>query len=189
MSLGTVKSQISRGKKLLRRSTTEQNEGSDHPTIEETYTETPTELIARINRLPETYHKILYLSLVEHLSNRQIATQLGVSLGTVKSQISRGKKLLNSIKQSLKEDNIIDLQIERKRRSPDQVIPSPDQVENQILPEGEISLPYHLASYQYHPENYNEYAVNITDTGDSEAVKIYLQEIRRIPTITHERGD
>ncbi len=151
------------------------------------YTETPTELTARINSLPETYHKTLYLSLVEHLSKQQIATLLGVSLGTVKSQISRGRNLLRSIKQSPKENNIIDLQIERKRRPPNKATPSLDQVGSQILPEGEISLPDYLAPYQHHPESYNEHTVNIIDTGDSEAVKIYLQEISRIPTITHER--
>src|SRR6266702_2862798 len=102
-----------------------ENEPHEQPILKEEHTKVPPELVVQISSLPESYRKTLHLSLVEHLSNQQIATQLGLPLGTVKSHLSRGKKLLFGIKQSqTREDNITDLQTEQRRRSPDKVIPS-----------------------------------------------------------------
>jgi RNA polymerase sigma-70 factor (ECF subfamily) len=64
------------------------------PEAESEHPQTPTELEARISHLPETYRQSLHLKLIDRRSDRQIAAQLGLSLGTVKSHISRGRKLL-----------------------------------------------------------------------------------------------
>lgn len=54
-------------------------------------------LALRIGKLPAPYRRTLYLKLVKHCSNREIAAQLQLPLGTVKSHISRGKDLLGAI--------------------------------------------------------------------------------------------
>ncbi|MBU9714922.1 RNA polymerase sigma factor [Evansella tamaricis] len=56
--------------------------------------------------IPENYRMVLTLRYVEEMSYEQIATALNQSLGTVKSNISRGRKLL---KQKLTEQNILEV--------------------------------------------------------------------------------
>ena len=88
LPLGTVKSQISRGMLLLRRMV--EGEYIDNKQRNEFIS---LEVRDSIKKAPERYRQVLYLKFVEGRSDRQIAIQLGLPLGTVKSQISRGKKL------------------------------------------------------------------------------------------------
>ena len=48
-----------------------------------------------INKLPEPYQKALVLHCLEKCSYPEIAAKLGLPVGTVKSHVSRGKKLLS----------------------------------------------------------------------------------------------
>jgi len=93
LPLGTVKSQISRGMLLLRRIVEGEDIGKKHA-IEESNFIISLETGENIKKVPECYRQVLHLKFVERHSDRQIAMQLGWPLGTVKSQISRGKKLL-----------------------------------------------------------------------------------------------
>lgn len=54
------------------------------------------EVLAMIDRLPPEYHAVLLLSIIEGYSYSEIAGILGVSLGTVKSRLHRGRRLLQS---------------------------------------------------------------------------------------------
>jgi len=69
-------------------------ENTEQSMVEKMSTEGSMELATYINKLPATYQKTLYLKLVKHCSNQEIATQLDLPLGTVKSHISRGKEML-----------------------------------------------------------------------------------------------
>jgi len=47
-----------------------------------------------LDQLPAVFRAVLTLYYLEDLSYRQIATQLGIPIGTVMSRLSRGKQLL-----------------------------------------------------------------------------------------------
>jgi len=57
-------------------------------------------------RIPDTYRMALTLRYVEDMTYEQIAVSLDQSLGTVKSNISRGRKLLKNI---LEKNNILEV--------------------------------------------------------------------------------
>jgi RNA polymerase sigma-70 factor (ECF subfamily) len=55
------------------------------------------ELLDIINELPEGYRVILNLYAIEGYSHKEIADMLTISEGTSKSQLSRGKKMLETL--------------------------------------------------------------------------------------------
>lgn len=87
---GTVKSQFSRGMKMLRKLREmgpalheESEQGTDIA-----------EIVARVGTLDEPYRTPVELHYVKKRTCQQIAGQLNLPKGTVKSQISRGMKML-----------------------------------------------------------------------------------------------
>ncbi len=61
-------------------------------------------IVGCINRLDEKYRDVLYLRLVEEMSEKQIANALGRNYGTVKMQFKRGRAMLIKL---LKEKEVI----------------------------------------------------------------------------------
>lgn len=176
--------------------------------VEEKRNESLTELAVYIERLPETYHKALHLALVEHLSPQQIAAQLGLPPGTVKSHLSRGKKLLFGPKQpQAKEDSVVNLPPVQEQRSLDKALlpftdpsPVPEEAELASIESGATSFlmlpmvsheekppPRRSVFRQHHLENYGEHTANTVDVAEYDAVMAYLREIGCVPMITHEQ--
>jgi RNA polymerase sigma-70 factor (ECF subfamily) len=60
------------------------------------------QILAIINRLPDGYRMVINLFLIDGYSHAEIAELLGITEGTSKSQLSRGKELLK--KELLKMD-------------------------------------------------------------------------------------
>lgn len=95
---GTVKSHISRGKKLLSnlmRQDEAKQKQEEITEIQSLYEEDRELSAFDIAQLPEPYRSAILLHCIEKYSYAKISTQLGLPEGTVKSHISRGKKLLN----------------------------------------------------------------------------------------------
>jgi len=94
---GTVKSLLSRGKKMLRNAMEQkdvESESSNQPEVETRQETLRIEVTARVDELPDRYRQPIYLKYVEHLTYPEISRQLNLSEGTVKSLVSRGKKML-----------------------------------------------------------------------------------------------
>jgi RNA polymerase sigma-70 factor (ECF subfamily) len=86
LPIGTVKSQISRGVKMLRR---RKEPGPDRQQGKDI-----AEIVARVGMLQEPYRTPVELHYVQKRTYPQIALQLNLPKGTVKSYISRGIKML-----------------------------------------------------------------------------------------------
>ncbi len=64
----------------------------------EKYADVPLEVFHRlIAELPEPYHSSLHLHYVEKYAYTEVANKLNLPIGTVKSHVSRGKKLLQEL--------------------------------------------------------------------------------------------
>jgi DNA-directed RNA polymerase specialized sigma24 family protein len=95
---GTVKSHVSRGMKLLRRLIgIGRKDAGNEPKVQRGYFEDPTELAARIDQLPEPYQTAVRLHHLKKLTYPEVAAQLHLPKGTVKSHVSRGMKLLSDL--------------------------------------------------------------------------------------------
>lgn len=55
---------------------------------------TDEEVITGLRRLPKTFRQVVVLSDIEEFSYKDIASVLGIPIGTVMSRLSRGRKLL-----------------------------------------------------------------------------------------------
>jgi RNA polymerase sigma factor (sigma-70 family) len=55
------------------------------------------ELVKEIKKLPPSYRTVFNLYVIEGLSHQEIATQLGISVGTSKSNLSKARVLLQKI--------------------------------------------------------------------------------------------
>ena len=53
-------------------------------------------VINALNELPDIYKVVLNLYAIDGLSHKDIAKQLGISEGSSKSRLSRGRSLLNA---------------------------------------------------------------------------------------------
>ena len=60
-------------------------------------TETNIEIVNRLEKLQEPYRKSIELHYVEKRKDPEIATQLQLPVGTVKSHVSRGMKMLANL--------------------------------------------------------------------------------------------
>lgn len=93
LAKGTVKSQVSRGIKML-------NELKEQQHIRKGLHQEPQnredqdEIAVQIEKLPEPYQVVMRLHCVEKCTYAQIANRLQMAKGTVKSQVSRGMKML-----------------------------------------------------------------------------------------------
>lgn len=90
LSIGTIKSRISRGRK--KQQVTGKGEHGSNGILSLAIS---AELAASIDALPEPYRTAVRLHYVEQCSFSVIATRLDQPEGTVKSWISRGKKMLH----------------------------------------------------------------------------------------------
>lgn len=97
LSKGTIKSQISRGMKMLHQQK-EQKKETNLPKIwyeaSAHYRGDSNALMAHVDNLPEPYQTAIRLHYVKKLTYPQIMEQLGLPKGTIKSQVSRGMKML-----------------------------------------------------------------------------------------------
>ncbi len=57
----------------------------------------PEIVLKALNELPEIYKVVLNMYAVDNLSHKEIAQQLGISIGSSKSRLSRGRVLLNAL--------------------------------------------------------------------------------------------
>jgi RNA polymerase sigma-70 factor, ECF subfamily len=57
---------------------------------------TDAEILAALDKLPETYRDVVILADAQELSYKETAEILGIPIGTVMSRLSRGRKLLRS---------------------------------------------------------------------------------------------
>jgi RNA polymerase sigma factor (sigma-70 family) len=97
LPLGTVKSHVSRGMKMLRKYSEQQEIENQHAMntkrgldgVEET-----AKIAAFLDKLQEPYRRAVALHHLEKLSYPEIAAQLDLPVGTVKSHVSRGMKML-----------------------------------------------------------------------------------------------
>jgi RNA polymerase sigma-70 factor (ECF subfamily) len=68
---------------------------------DEDYTDLPepnvTKAIEALRKLPEGYRMVLNLYAVENYSHQEIANELGISVGTSKSQLARARKKLREM--------------------------------------------------------------------------------------------
>jgi RNA polymerase sigma-70 factor (ECF subfamily) len=53
-------------------------------------------VIKALNELPEIYKSVLNMYAIDGLSHKEIAKQLGISEGSSKSRLSRGRSMLNA---------------------------------------------------------------------------------------------
>lgn len=95
LAIGTVKSHVCRGKKLLQKRR-DANEVDEQALKRETEEARPSieHAVAR-KQVPEPYRTVLQLHYVEKQTYATIASELQKPIGTVKSYISRGKKFLS----------------------------------------------------------------------------------------------
>jgi RNA polymerase sigma factor (sigma-70 family) len=95
LPIGTVKSHVSRGRKILRKKmdTNEVNE----QTIKRDPEKAPISMEDALaqKQIPQQYRTVFYLHYVEKLTYATIASRLQIPIGTVKSYINRGKKFLS----------------------------------------------------------------------------------------------
>lgn len=56
----------------------------------------PEEVLAALNELPEIYRIVLNMYAIDGLSHQEIAKQLGISVGSSKSRLSRARVQLNA---------------------------------------------------------------------------------------------
>jgi RNA polymerase sigma factor (sigma-70 family) len=97
LPLGTVKSHVSRGMKMLRKYSEQQEIENQHAMntkrgldgVEET-----AKIAAFLDKLQEPYRRAVALHHLEKLSYPEIAAQLDLPVGTVKSHVSRGMKII-----------------------------------------------------------------------------------------------
>jgi RNA polymerase sigma-70 factor (ECF subfamily) len=57
----------------------------------------PQTVLAALSKLPEIYKVVLNMYAVDGMSHKEIAKQLGISVGSSKSRLSRGRVLLNAL--------------------------------------------------------------------------------------------
>jgi RNA polymerase sigma-70 factor (ECF subfamily) len=57
------------------------------------------QVLEAMNQLPEIYKIVLNMYAVDNMSHKDIAKQLGISVGSSKSRLSRGRVLLNALLQ------------------------------------------------------------------------------------------
>ncbi|SRR6266487_433414 len=92
LPIGTVKSHSSRGMKMLRKLS---EMGPDQKEASEQKTDT-TEIVTHVGTLDEPYRTPVELHYVQKHTYPQIADELNLPKGTVKSYISRGMKMLRA---------------------------------------------------------------------------------------------
>ncbi len=93
LPIGTVKSHVSRGKKLLQKRTDTQDVAGQKLKKDsgEVFLS-----IEHVNQIPQPYRTVLRLHYVEKKTYAAIASGLQMPIGTVKSYINRGKKFLSN---------------------------------------------------------------------------------------------
>ena len=69
------------------------------PYQEEPPTIAPEKVLAALNQLPDIYKIVINMYAVDSMSHKEIAKKLGISLGSSKSRLSRGRVLLNTLLQ------------------------------------------------------------------------------------------
>jgi RNA polymerase sigma factor (sigma-70 family) len=96
LPIGTVKSHISRGMKILRKrmDTNEVDEQTMKRDTEDALLSIEDALACK--QIPQPYRTVLHLHYIEKLTYATIASRLQMPIGTVKSYINRGKKFLGS---------------------------------------------------------------------------------------------
>ncbi len=94
---GTVKSHISRGIKMLREYALLDANSSSRDMPERKQSEPIAISDLWVNTLPEPYRTVLWLHYIKKQSYSMIAQQLCLPVGTIKSQINRGMKLLRNM--------------------------------------------------------------------------------------------
>ena len=57
----------------------------------------PQTVLAALSKLPDIYKVVLNMYAVDGMSHKEIAKQLGISVGSSKSRLSRGRVLLNAL--------------------------------------------------------------------------------------------
>jgi|TARA_B110000902_G_C14290985_1_gene580921 RNA polymerase sigma-70 factor (ECF subfamily) len=57
----------------------------------------PETVLEALSQLPEIYKIVLNLYAVENMSHKEIAKKLGISVGSSKSRLSRGRVMLNTL--------------------------------------------------------------------------------------------
>lgn len=95
LPLGTVKSHICRGMKLLCKSM--DTNDADEQTIKRGSEDALVSIEDALahKQIPQPYRRVLHLHCVEKQSYATIASNLQIPIGTVKSYINRGKKFLS----------------------------------------------------------------------------------------------
>jgi RNA polymerase sigma factor (sigma-70 family) len=68
----------------------------DHPSVFESE-ETPKAVLQLMQQLPLGFRTVLNLYVLENYSHQQIADELGISVGTSKSQLNRAKAFLRAL--------------------------------------------------------------------------------------------
>jgi DNA-directed RNA polymerase specialized sigma24 family protein len=97
LPIGTVKSHVSRGMKILRKRM------GTNEVDEQTIKRDPEKVLLSIEhalahkQIPQPYRTVLRLHYVEKLTYATIASRLQIPIGTVKSYINRGKKFLSGV--------------------------------------------------------------------------------------------
>jgi RNA polymerase sigma-70 factor (ECF subfamily) len=61
----------------------------------------PDEALSLLQKLPDGYRTVVNLYAIEGLSHKQISQNLGISEGTSKSQLSKGRAILKKLVNSL----------------------------------------------------------------------------------------
>ena len=47
-----------------------------------------------INKLPDKYRRVVYFFYLEELSLKEVSEEMGISVGSVKTRLTRGRKML-----------------------------------------------------------------------------------------------
>lgn len=97
LPVGTVKSHASRGMKMLREYSKQQDIENQHTMNTKRYPgsiEETSKIASFLDKLQEPYRRSVALRHLEKLSYPEIAAQLDLPVGTVKSHVSRGMKML-----------------------------------------------------------------------------------------------
>jgi RNA polymerase sigma-70 factor, ECF subfamily len=104
MSIRSVQRYIYHGMKQLREAYQRMEEDLDPESETETENRQFLQDIAtRVDELPEPYRAVLRLHYLEKLSYHELAAKLALPIGTVKSHVSRGKKMLSLRYQRIQE--------------------------------------------------------------------------------------
>lgn len=129
ISVGAVKTALHRARNSLRIGIKEYDQPETVSSQEEvvSLTDEQDAVLSSIEQLPDPYREVVALHLIYHMSYVDIARKFRRSIGTVKSQVSRGKKLLknaqhNGVEKKLITTKVIDdikVNLAYKDRLPD----------------------------------------------------------------------